>query len=112
MSEPTRDALQDLVELAAEEPYLEDGGFTRRVVAQLPAPRAGRRYRLVILLGLGLLGLLIALVLFPGAEHLEVSATELLRYRPSSTDFPIAALVIIGAAAASLGLLAAWSESG
>ena len=40
--------------LRDETPYLDDAGFTSRVVQQLPARRVGRSYRAFLLLGITL----------------------------------------------------------
>jgi hypothetical protein len=50
-------------------PYIDDGGFTRRVVAILPAPGAGRqRVRAAILLGVTVLASLLAYLLSGGGR--------------------------------------------
>jgi Ca2+/H+ antiporter len=46
--------------LREEAPYIDDAGFTARVVHQLPAPQRSRRVRTVILLGFTIIATLVA----------------------------------------------------
>ena len=56
---------------AAEPPYLEDAGFTARVVGRLPASRAHRAQRRLVLVGVAtVIGGVIA-VLLAGPELIE-----------------------------------------
>ena len=59
-------------------PYIDDEGFTARVLQQLPAPRRSRRsLRTAILLGVTLLASVLAYLLSDGGRFLVVAATRL-----------------------------------
>jgi hypothetical protein len=59
-------------------PYIDDEGFTARVLRQLPAPRRGRNsLRAVILLGITLLASALVYVLSDGGHFLIVVAARL-----------------------------------
>src|SRR5438477_12577909 len=63
------DAQEDWLdrELREAAPYIDDAGFTRQVLAKLPAPRAQTRAaRSVILIALTIIGTVIAYVLSGG----------------------------------------------
>ena len=50
-------------------PYIDDDGFSKRVLAQLPAPRPQRRSaRAIILMGLTVLGSIIAYIISDGGR--------------------------------------------
>jgi hypothetical protein len=108
MPDETKDPLEEL--LAMKERYVEDGGFTQRVLDQLPPPRRRQRYKLPILLGLAMLGFIIAFVVFPGAEYVTQSVSQLAHYRPSYGEFPLAGLLIVAMIALGAALVAIWSE--
>jgi hypothetical protein len=59
-------------------PYIDDKGFTARVLQQLPAPRHSRRsFRGAILLAMTLLASVLAYLLSDGGRFLVVAATRL-----------------------------------
>jgi hypothetical protein len=59
-------------------PYIEDGGFTARVLQQLPAPqRKGASLRPAILIGMSLLASALAYVLSDGGRFVVVGMTRL-----------------------------------
>jgi hypothetical protein len=90
-------------------PYIEDGGFTARVLQQLPASRRrGRSARPVILIGMSLLASAVAYVLSDGGRFVVVGITRL-TVLPSLWIFLLALgagiLVMAG------GLVAAMSKT-
>ena len=59
-------------------PYIDDAGFTARVLRQLPAPRRSRvSFRGAILLAVTLLATVLAYVLSDGGRFLVVELTRL-----------------------------------
>ena len=58
-------------------PYIDDEGFTARVLQQLPPRRARRSFRGAILLTITLLASVLAYLLSDGARFLVVEATRL-----------------------------------
>jgi hypothetical protein len=66
-----RDPLEDLL---VREPYIDDAGFTERVMARLPGPRAGRRPAILGASGLVAAGLAVAYL--PGALRDLVDAAS------------------------------------
>jgi hypothetical protein len=59
-------------------PYIDDDGFTARVLRQLPPPRRGRdSLRAVILLGISLLASALVYVLSDGGRFLLVAMARL-----------------------------------
>src|SRR6266704_3805821 len=59
-------------------PYIDDDGFTVRVLRQLPPPRRGRdSLRAVILLGITLLASALAYVLSDGGRFLVIATARL-----------------------------------
>ena len=59
-------------------PYIDDNGFTARVLQQLPAPRHARRsLRGAILLGITLLASVLAYVISDGGRFLVVAMARL-----------------------------------
>src|SRR6266536_1359498 len=59
-------------------PYIDDDGFTVRVLRQLPPPRRGRdSLRAVILLGITLLASALAYVLSDGGRFLVIAMARL-----------------------------------
>jgi hypothetical protein len=59
-------------------PYIDDDGFTARVLQQLPAPRHARRsLRGAILLGITLLASVLAYVISDGGRFLVVAMARL-----------------------------------
>jgi hypothetical protein len=71
MNEATEDDLLDQ-QLRNAAPYIDDEGFTARVLQQLPQSRAGRRsVRAPILLGITVLGCLLSYLLSGGGRFIE-----------------------------------------
>ena len=58
------------VRLREEAPYIDDAGFTARVVQQLPAPRPRHSFRAIILVCLTLLGSMLTYVLSGGGKFI------------------------------------------
>ena len=57
-------------------PYIDDDGFTARVISKLPPPRARRSWRAIILFALALIGSGAAYVLSDGGRFIIVSLTR------------------------------------
>jgi hypothetical protein len=74
-----------------EAPYIDDAGFTARVVQQLPAPRRSRSSRNVILLGFTIIATLSAYLLSGGAAFLAEEASFLVAM-PFATVCVLAAI--------------------
>ena len=69
-------------------PYVDDDGFTARVVARLPsAPREPRWLRAIVLLGLALLGSGVAYLLSGGGQIIREGVIQM-------ADFPIWLLLV------------------
>jgi hypothetical protein len=65
-------------ELREAAPYIDDDGFTARVLQQLPRPRRGRDWlRAAILLGMTLLASVLAYVVSGGGRFVSVSIERL-----------------------------------
>ncbi len=63
-----------------EEGYIEDAGFTERLMEQLPAPApVRRRRRYVVLFGSAVIGSLLALFVLPGGQVVTDAFMETLR---------------------------------
>ena len=65
------------VRLRDEASYIDDGGFTSRVVHKLPARRVRRSYRALILLGVTLAACVAAYLLSGGSWFIAEEATNL-----------------------------------
>jgi hypothetical protein len=90
-------------------PYIEDGGFTARVLQQLPAPQQrGQSLRPVILIGMSLLASALAYVLSDGGRFVVVGMTRL-TVLPSLWIFLLA--LGTGILVTTGGLLAAVSKT-
>ena len=63
--------------LRDEASYIDDGGFTSRVVHKLPARRVRRSYRALILLGVTLAACVAAYLLSGGSWFIAEEATNL-----------------------------------
>ncbi|HEY1581627.1 MAG TPA: hypothetical protein VGF73_00850 [Chthoniobacterales bacterium] len=93
--------------LREEMPYIDDDGFTARVVQKLPTPARRRSLRAAILIGVTLLASIIAYLISDGGRFLVVEA-----YRLASLPLVMLSLVaicctlIVTAVAAG----AAWSN--
>lgn len=94
--------------LREEMAYIDDDGFTARVVQKLPPPPRRHSFRAAILLSVTVLASLLAYILSDGGRFLAVEA-----YRLASLPLFLVSLIAIGctlavtAAAAS----AAWSSA-
>ena len=90
-------------------PYIDDGGFTLRVLRHLPSPRRPRQsLRAVILLGTTLLASVLGYVLSENGRFVRV-IIERLATMPMLGVFALA--LISGMLLTALGLLAAMAES-
>jgi hypothetical protein len=90
-------------------PYIDDDGFTKCVVAKLPAPRQPRRSsRAIILLGLTVLGSVIAYIVSDGGRFVT---NELMRLATFSIWWVLLAALASGALVTAIGLAAALSKS-
>ncbi len=90
--------------LRDEAVYIDDGGFTARVVQQLPAARQSRSGRAVILLGVTLIACIVA-YLISGRGTFLAHAAEFLVAMPIVTVCAIAGacgllVTVVGASAA------------
>lgn len=92
--EPEDGQLEQL--LAARDAYIEDAGFTRRVLQALPPPRAasGRTRSLILLCATALAGL-VALWLLPGGQVLDDACADLVSYQPFVSDLPLVSLALV-----------------
>lgn len=90
-------------------PYINDNGFTRRVLRQLPArqPRP-ETFRAVVLLGITLLASVIAYVLSDGARFVS---TGLLRVALWSPLTLLMVTIGTGVLVTALGVIAAIAKS-
>jgi hypothetical protein len=90
-------------------PYIDDDGFTRRVLGKLPAPRRRRSSsRAVILIGLTLLGSLIAYVISDGGRFVT---EELMRLAALPMWWIFLLALASGALVTAIGFAAALSKS-
>ena len=90
-------------------PYIDDDGFTKHVMVKLPAPRQPRRSsRAIILLGLTVLGSLIAYIVSDGGRFVT---NELMRLATFSIWWVLLAALASGALVTAIGLAAALSKS-
>jgi hypothetical protein len=90
-------------------PYIDDEGFTARVLQQLPPPRQPRpSFRGAILLAMALLASVLAYLLSDGGRFLVVAATRL-------TTLPILWLFVLALVSGILvmagGVIAALSKT-
>jgi hypothetical protein len=90
-------------------PYIDDEGFTARVLQQLPPPRRGHHWlRAAILLGMTFLASVLAYVVSDGGRFVSV-AIERLVALPALWVFVLA--LASGLAMTALGAVAAISRS-
>src|ERR1700757_1736996 len=89
-------------------PYIDDAGFTLRVLQQLPARRRPQSLRAVILLGITLLGSILAYVISDGGRFLYESFARVAALSPL-----MLLLVTIGTGvlATSLGIAVAVAKN-
>jgi hypothetical protein len=90
-------------------PYLEDGGFTARVMEGLPPPRRARGRLLVPLFALAGVAVGAALLLGPGAASVAALGAWLAGGAAAPGAVPAAALGAVLALAAT-GLLVAFAD--
>ena len=96
-------------ELREATPYIDDEGFTARVLQQLPRPRSrDDRLRAVILLGMALLASGLAYVVSGGGRFVSVTL-ERLAALPALWVFALA--LVSGLVIAAAGATAAISRS-
>ncbi len=101
---------EDLLDarLRDESPYLDDSGFTSRVVQKLPARQVRRSYRALILIGITLAACFAAYRLVGGSGFLIEGITDV-------AMMPVMVMWFCAGAAAVLvmvgGLAAAYSRS-
>jgi hypothetical protein len=90
-------------------PYIDDEGFTKRVVAKLPAQRRQRRsLRAIILVGIALLGSTLAYVLSDGGKFINSNMEWLARL---PILFLLLLMLVTGILVTVGGTLAAISKS-
>ena len=94
--------------LRDEAPYIDDDGFTARVVRQLPRPTRSSRTRNVILLGFTIIASLVAYLVSGGGTFLADSAAFLVAM-PLPTVLAIAGISALLVMA--LGVSAALSRA-
>ncbi len=89
MSTPQYDdnRLNDL--LQENDVYIEDNGFTERVMNRLPPPHHASRWRRPILGATALLACLVGLVLLPGGAYLTDVLYQAASYRPTQSPLPL-----------------------
>jgi hypothetical protein len=105
MSEqPQRDWLEET--LRHEPPYINDDGFTARVVATLPKRRNRVWLRGAILVGMAALGCVIALLVLPGAQFITDSMVKLVTARTLSLSLLPPLVLIAGVFGAVFATLA------
>jgi hypothetical protein len=90
-------------------PYIDDDGFTRRVLQQLPArqPRP-QTFRAVVLLGITLLASVIAYVLSDGARFVSTGLLKVALWSPLTL---LMLMIGTGVLVTALGLIAAIFKS-
>lgn len=94
--------------LRDEASYIDDGGFTSRVMHQLPARRVRRSYRAVILLGVTLAACVAAYLLSDGGWFIAEEVTNLARLPVTMIWLCAAAVTVLVTAG---GLAAAVSKT-
>jgi hypothetical protein len=94
--------------LREETPYIDDGGFTARVVQKLPAPRPRRSFRGAILLCATILACLLAYFVSDGGRFLAVEVYRLLSM-PVLFVSLVALVLALTTTAVAAG--AAWSNT-
>jgi anti-sigma factor RsiW len=88
-------------------PYIDDAGFTARVIAKLPPPQARRSWRAIILFALALIGSGAAYVLSDGGRFITVDLARAAMLPPL---WLLAVTIGCGMLAMSLGLVAAVTQ--
>jgi hypothetical protein len=105
-----RNELDDLDRQLREAlPYIDDNGFTRGVLATLPAPRVRRLpVRAAILMGASLIASLVAYILSGGGRFVSEGVVRMGQLGPLGLIYVAAGLGIL---ATGIGALAAISKS-
>ena len=105
MSENDKDWLEEVLR---EEPrYLDDAGFTARVVAAMPRRRKYHWLRTVILASMSVLAVVVGLFVLHGADFI-LNGTEALLKARSLATLPVGPLVLL---ILSLGGLIAFASN-
>lgn len=94
--------------LREQEPYIEDGGFTARVMTALPRRMRHFALRMVLLLGFAALGSVLAIRFLPGMDVFPSSKPDLLSQGWQTLLWLMPFLVI--AASVTWGVLLAVQE--
>ncbi len=90
-------------------PYIDDAGFTRRILQQLPARRPSlQRFRATILLGATLVASLIAYLLSDGGRFVS---NGVLRLAGMSPLMILLGAGVVGALVMGVGVVAAVSKN-
>jgi hypothetical protein len=92
MSEDNKDWLDEV--LREEPPYLDDAGFSARVVAAMPRRRKYRWLRTAILAGMSALAVVVGLFVLHGADFVAKGAEALLKAHSLAT-LPVGPLVLL-----------------
>lgn len=93
--------------LREDDVYIEDDGFTARVMDQLPPVHRPFRWRRLVLMASALLACIAGLVLVPGGAYLTEILAQAASYRPASAPLPLVPIAVLllvagGAAAAAV----------
>ena len=93
--------------LREEAAYIDDAGFTARVVQKLPAARPRRSYRAAILVGITFLASVMAYFISDGGRFLIVEA-----YRLATLPIGLVGLLVIcgSLAVTAIAASAAWNN--
>ena len=92
--------------LRQDVPYIDDAGFTARVVSTLPKRRKRAWLRGAILVGTAALGCAIALFVLPGTQFVTESIVTLLTARSLSPALLAPAVLILAVFGAGFATLA------
>ena len=88
----------DPLEALLAEPHVDDDGFTERALTALPRPRSGRRWAERLTLLFTCVGLFVGLVVFPGAELINLTVKGLMDIDPSMPQLTILSLITLATA--------------
>ena len=90
--------------------YIDDDGFTQRVMDSLPAPRRRAfRWRAMILMTSAVLAALLVVFLLPGATLVRDTLWQIAAYRPLQSPVPVLPAVVLALIIGS-GVAAAVTE--
>ncbi len=84
---------KELDTMLESEPYLDDKGFTERVMGRLP--RSRRRWRPWVLLGSTAVAGLVGLVILPGGAALAGATAKVLATHPMTGAAPLSAIALL-----------------